>query len=60
MARTPRMQHNAKSKHTGEQEPGGVQHRARSTMHRASTPMNSSQVAQDTSHATQHSERAHR
>ena len=46
--------------HTGEQEPSGPGHRTRNTTPRAGTPVNRSQVAQDTAHATQHTERAHR
>ena len=52
--RTRNPQHNTPSKHTGEQEPIGPGHR---TAHRASTPVNKSQGAQDTVHATQHTER---
>ena len=37
----------------------GPGHRARKATHRASAPVNRSQVAQDTAHATQHTERAH-
>ena len=42
-----------------EQEPGGPGDRTRN-QHRAGTPVNRSQVAQDTAHAKQHTERAHR
>ena len=54
------MQNNTPSGHSGEQEPGGPGHRTRNTTHRAGTPVNRSQVAQDTAHAKQHTERAHR
>ena len=57
--RTPYTQQNTPSGHIGEQEPGGPGHRTRKTTHRAGTPVNRSQVAQDTVHATQHTERAH-
>ena len=56
---TPHTQHNTPSGHIGEQEPSGPTHSTRNTAHRAGTPVNRSQVAQDTVHATQHSERAH-
>ena len=58
--RTPHTQHNAPSKHTGEQAASGSGHRKRETMQRADTPVNRSQVAQDTAHTAQHTERAHR
>ena len=58
--RTPYTQHNPLSGRTREQEPSGPGHRTRNTTHRASTPVNRSQVAQDTAHAKQHTERAHR
>ena len=58
--RTPRMQQNALSEHTGEQEPSAPGHRTRNTTLRARTFVNRSQVAQDTAQATQHTERAHR
>ena len=58
--RTPYTQHNPRSGRTGEQEPSGPGHRTRNTTHRASTPVNGSQVAQETAHAKQHTERAHR
>ena len=58
--RRPAQQHNTPSGHTGEEEPGGPGHRTRKTTHQAGTPVNRSQVAQDTAHATQHTERAHR
>ena len=41
------------------QEPRGPGHCAHKATHRASAPVNRSQVAQDTTHATQHTERAH-
>ena len=50
---------NRQSGHTGEQEPSGPGHRTRNTTHRAGTPVNRSQVARDTAHAKQHTERAH-
>ena len=56
--RTPHTKHNAPSEHTGEQEPSGPGHRTGNTTHPASTPVNRSQVAQDTAHATQRTERA--
>ena len=49
-----------RSENTGEQEPSGPGHRTRNTTHRAGTPVNRSQEAQDTAHAKQHTERAHR
>ena len=58
--RTPYTQHHTQSVHTGEKEPGGPEHRAHNTTHRACTPVNRSQEAQDTVHATPHTERAHR
>ena len=58
--RHPAQQHNTPSRHTGEQEPGGPGHRTRKTSHRAGAPVNRSQEAQDTAHAKQHTERAHR
>ena len=57
--RTPRTQQHTQRKHTGEQKPSGAGHRTRNTTHQASTPVNRRQVAQDTAHATKHSERAH-
>ena len=54
------MQHNTQSGHTGEQEPSDPGHRTRNTTHRAGTLVNRSQVAQDTAHAKQGTERAHR
>ena len=58
-ARTRYAQHNTPSRHTGEQESSDRGHRTRNTAHRAGTPGNRSQVAQDTAHPTQHTERAH-
>ena len=58
--RTPHTQHNAPSGNTGEQEPSGPGHRTHNATHRAGTPVNRSQVAQDTEHTTQCTERAHR
>ena len=54
------MHNSTPSGHTGEQEPGGPGHRTRDTTRRAGTPVNRSQEAQDTAHAKQHTERAHR
>ena len=56
----PDTQHNTRSVRTGEQEPTGPGQSRRNTTHRARTLVNSSQVAQDTAHATQHTKRAHR
>ena len=58
--RTPHTQHNTPRGHTGEQEPSGPGHRTRNTRHRAGTPVNRSLEAQDTAHAKQHTELAHR
>ena len=58
--RTPHMQHNTPSGHTGEQEPSGPGHRTRNTTRRAGTLLNRSQVAQDTAQAKQHTEGADR
>ena len=58
--RTPHMQHNTPSGHTGVQEASGAGHRTPNTTHRASKPVNRSQVAKDTAHTKQHTERAHR
>ena len=55
-----RTQHRTQSVHAGEQEPSGPRHRIHNTTHRACTPVNRSQEAQDTVHATTHTERAHR
>ena len=57
--KTPHTQHNAPSGHTCEQEPSCPGHRTRDKTHRAGTPVNRSQVAQNTAHATQRTERAH-
>ena len=54
------MQHNTPSRYTGEQEPSGPCHRTSKAEDGAGTPVNRSQVAQDTAHATQRTERAHR
>ena len=51
---------NAPSGHIGEQEPSGPGHRTRKTTRGRGTPVKGSQVAQDTAHARQHAERAHR
>ena len=51
---------NAPSGDTGEQEPSGKGHLTRKATHRAGTLVNTSQVAQDTAHAKQRTERAHR
>ena len=56
---TAQTQRNAPRKHTGEQEPRGQEHRTRNATQRPGTPVNRSQVAQDTAHTTQHTERAH-
>ena len=58
--RTRQKESNAPSGHTGEQESSGPGQRTPKATHRAGTPVNRSQVAQDTAHATQHTERAHR
>ena len=58
--RTPHRRHDTASEHPGEQEPSGPGHRGRNTTQRESTPVNRSQVAPDTAHVTQHTERAHR
>ena len=39
---------------------GGPGHHTRKTTHRAGTRVNRRQVAQDTAHAKQHTEQAHR
>ena len=57
--KTPHTQHNAPGEHTGEQEPSGPGHHTDNTTHRAGAPVNRSQVAKDTAHTTQHTERAH-
>ena len=58
--RTPKTPHNTPSVRTGEQEPSGPGNCTRNITRRAYTPVNGSNVAQDTAHATQHAERAHR
>ena len=58
--RTPTTQHNTASGHTGEREPSGTGHRTRDTTQRGGTLVNRSRVAQDTAHAAQHTELAHR
>ena len=60
VARIPHIQHDPLSRHTGEREPSGPGHRTLNTTNHAGTPGNRSQVAQDTAHAKQHIERAHR
>ena len=57
--RTPHTQHNTPSVHTAGQEPSGPGHCTCKTTHRAGTTLNRSQVAQDTAHTAQHTERAH-
>ena len=57
---TPHTQHHTPSGHTCEQELSAPEHRTRDTTHRAGTPVNRSPVAQDTAHATQRTEQAHR
>ena len=47
------------SVHSDEQRPSSPGHSTHNTRHRACTPVNKSQVAKDTAHATQHTERAH-
>ena len=56
---TPHTQHNKPRGHNGEQEPSGAGHHTRKATHRAGTPVNRSQVALDTAHAKQRTERAH-
>ena len=58
--RTPHHQSNTPSGHTSKQEPSGPGHRTIKERQRAGTPVNRNQVAQDTAHATQHTEQAHR
>ena len=60
VAQGPHTQHNAPSEHTGEKKPGGPVKQARNTTHRANRAVNRSQVAQDTAHARQRTEQAHR
>ena len=57
---TPHRQSNKPSGPSGEQESSGPGYRTRNTTHPAGAPVNGSQVAQDTAHAAQHTERAHR
>ena len=57
---TQHTRRNPRNWHTGEQEPIGPGHRTRNKKNRANTLVNRSQLAQDTAHATQHTERAHR
>ena len=60
LPRTPHTQDNSPSVRTAEQEPSGPEHRTRNATDRASTPVNSSQVAQDSAHATQDAEPTNR
>ena len=57
--RTPYMQHNTPSQHTGEREPRGPKHRTRKATHGAGTHLNRSHVAEDTAQAKHRTERAH-
>ena len=57
---TLQTQHNTPSLHTGEKEPTCPGHRTCNTTCEGYTQVNRSQVAEDTAHTTQHSERAHR
>ena len=50
---------NTPSENTGEQKQSGPEQRTRITTHEAGRPVNRSQVAKDTAHTRQHSERAH-
>ena len=52
------MQHNTFSVHKVEQKPSGPGHRTSNTPRRAYTRVNRSQVAQDTPHTAQDTERA--
>ena len=56
---TPHTEHNAPGEHTGVQESSGRGHHTHNTADQAGAPVNRSQVAKDTTHATQHTERAH-
>ena len=56
---TLHAQHNTPSGQAGEREPSGPGHRTRRATHRAGAAVHRSQVAQDTAHTTQHTERAH-
>ena len=58
--RAPHTKANAPSGLTGEQEASGPGHRTRNTAHRAGKPVNRSQMAKDTAHAKQRTERANR
>ena len=58
--RTPHTQHKAPSEHTGEQEPSGPGQSTHNTTHRAGTLVSRSHVAQDTVHAAQSNQSAHR
>ena len=58
--RTPQEQSKGRSGRTGDQEPSGQGHGTRNTTHRAGTLVNRSHEAQDTAHAKQHTEWAHR
>ena len=60
MAQDTHTRSNMLSGHTSEQEPSGPGHRTRKATDGAGTRVNRSEVAQDTAHATQHTERAHR
>ena len=60
MAQEAQAQHNIQGGHTGEEEPSGPGHRTSKANDGARTPVNESQVAQDITHTTQHTERAHR
>ena len=62
-AATPRArnaQQNTPTEHTAEQKPRGPGHRTPNKTHRAGTPENKGEGTQDTEHAAQHTERAHR
>ena len=56
---TAHTQHNARSRHTSEQESSGAGYRTRVTTHRACTPLNRSQVAQDTAHTQRNTPSGH-
>ena len=58
--RTPHLQHNTPSEHTGKKEPSDPGQRRCNITHQAGTLMKRSQVAQDTAHAAQNTKRAHR
>ena len=60
MAQDTAQGNNTPSRHTGEREPSGPGHRTSKAKDGAGAPVNRSQAAQDTVHATQHTERAHR